>query len=118
MSNQIWSIPMSTYCGKEQQAFDDACAMYDHLRSLTDNQSPGMIKQDVLMRLVAQLSHVLERVLALRTNGQFPEALAATDKAIVEFIGIEPSFLESLPLKDTLALMQPNIDLDVTRSLV
>jgi hypothetical protein len=77
-----------------------------------------MIKQDYLMRMVAQMVEVLVRILRLRETGQYEQGLAAIDDALQKFIGLDARFINSLSVKDLVALMKPSIGLDATRALV
>ena len=77
-----------------------------------------MIKQDYIMRMVAQLVEVLARILHLRETGQYLEGLAAIDEALQRLIGLNARFINSLSVRDLVALMKPSIGLDATRALV
>jgi hypothetical protein len=77
-----------------------------------------MIRQDYIMRMIAQMVQVLARILHLRETGRYEQGLAAVDDEMQKFIGLDARFINSLSVKDLVALMKPSIGLDATRALV
>ncbi|MBX5449871.1 DUF6483 family protein [Thermogemmatispora sp.] len=76
-----------------------------------------MINRDYILRLIEQLSRAVARVLFLRQNNQYEEALILTDELLRQSLGLSSDFLMAVPEEMLLALVKRIDLLDVEKCL-
>lgn len=77
-----------------------------------------MIRKDYIMRLMEQLAEVIAGVLLNKRKGQYDQAVAALDDAVLRFTGIESGLAESFDIEGLLVLLRHENEIDTGRGMI